>query len=409
MFFTETRLQSPSAKAIKMKKTLSALGNHGSGHPVSMQPQHHLSGNGNRLPLKHATTHVPQRSWQVSDSLNGETPVFSVFVFCKSRRTQTWPGLPAAFTLIELLVVIAIIGVLVGLLLPAVQQVREAARRSYCQNTMKQLGLAMQNHESAKKRFPGNLGKASTAASGLPSPELDETNQGRAWITESLPFLELGSLYDQIEFDQPISTAANVNVFSQPIKFLICPSDENNGTLGNRTNIGAVGANTSGVWGTTNYKAVAGANWEFGVHRNAVGSGRWQGDYNGFDYGNGIICRNKLNDPANVTKPKHITDGLSKTFAIGEAVPAWCSHTTWFHCNHTTATCAIPLNNGVGTVDLESNATDWENNYSFFSRHAGGGIFAMADGSTKFVNDTIDLNVYRGLATISSGETVSVP
>jgi prepilin-type N-terminal cleavage/methylation domain-containing protein len=319
---------------------------------------------------------------------------------CKNRH---------GFTLVELLVVIAIIGTLVGLLLPAVQSARESARRITCQNNVKQLALAMLNYESMRKALPNNLGKESNATPGLPAPEMDTTSRGRSWIMGILPALEQTDIYNRIKLDQPIDDPANIAVFTQPLRQLMCPSDSTRGVLGSRTNIGAAGTNTAGVWGTTNYKAVAGGNWEFSPYQFSFPSGRWKDDANGFDNGNGIICRNKLNVSQNVTRLSNITDGTSKTLAIGEAVPEWCSHTTWFHCNHTTASCALPLNNRVGQVDLVANATDWEHNYSFFSKHVGGAIFALCDGSTTFLLQSIDLSLYRQLATINTGEVASVP
>ncbi|NCY02223.1 MAG: DUF1559 domain-containing protein [Planctomycetia bacterium] len=316
----------------------------------------------------------------------------------------------SGFTIVELLVVIAIIGTLVGLLLPAVQAARESSRRGACQSNVKQLALAMLNYESSRKRLPNNFGKESTASPGLPAPQIDGTNRGRSWIMLILPFIEEAATFNQIRFDQSIDDPTNVAVFSRPLRGVLCPSDTSSGVMANRENLGAIGANTSGSWGVTNYKAVAGGNWEFApTGRISFPTGRWANDSNCFENGNGIICRNKLNDPGNFTRLANITDGTSKTFAIGEAVPEWCTHTTWFHCNHTTASCGLPLNNRLGEVNLVANASDWANNYSFFSRHTGGAMFALCDGSTTFVSQSIDATLYRQLATIDTGEPVSVP
>ena len=122
-----------------------------------------------------------------------------------------------------------------------------------------------------------------------------------------------------------------------------------------------------------------------------------------------MICRNSDNQPNNKTTISDIRDGTSKTFAIGESVPEWCQHTTWFYFNHSTASCGVPLNYRVGMVDLVAATGDWGRNYSFFSRHAGGAMFAMADGATTFIEDQIDLTVYRQLATISGAENVALP
>ena len=313
------------------------------------------------------------------------------------------------FTLVELLVVIAIIGVLVGLLLPAVQAAREAARRGQCQSNIKQLVLGMQGFESARQTLPYNLGKESTAPAGG-GPPYDLTNRGRSWIVQSLPYIENVELFNKMALDQPLSNAGNLDVCGTGIKSLLCPSDSTRtSTMNGRANIG--NHPTSGrAWGITNYKAVAGGNWAWGDHTGvSMSGGRWPGDSNGIDRGNGIICRNSDNQPGNITALSDIRDGTSKTFAIGESVPEWCQHTTWFYFNHSTATCGVPLNYQVGVIDLVAATGDWPRNYSFFSRHPGGAMFATVDGSTTFVNDFIDLTVYRQLATISGRESVSVP
>jgi prepilin-type N-terminal cleavage/methylation domain-containing protein len=313
------------------------------------------------------------------------------------------------FTLVELLVVIAIIGVLVGLLLPAVQSAREAARRGQCQSNIKQLGMGMQGFESARQTLPYNLGNASTSTAGT-GPPYDLTNRGRSWIGQSLPYMENADLFNKLVLDQPLNTAANLDACGTGIKSLLCPSDSiRTSTMNGRTNIGD--HPTSGrAWGITNYKAVAGGNWAWGDHTGvAQPNSRWNNDSNGLDRGNGIICRNGDNQPGNITAISDIRDGTSKTFAIGESVPAWCTHTTWFYFNHSTATCGVPLNYRAEVIDLVTTASDWGRNYSFFSRHPGGAMFTLADGSTTFVNESIDITIYRQLATISGRESVSVP
>jgi prepilin-type N-terminal cleavage/methylation domain-containing protein/prepilin-type processing-associated H-X9-DG protein len=326
----------------------------------------------------------------------------------QSRQRRHAAGHAEGFTLVELLVVIAIIGVLVGLLLPAVQAAREAARRSSCQSNLKQLGLALHNYESARKTFPTTLGKETTAPAGG-GPPYDLNNRGRSWIVQILPFIERADLSDRMVPDQPLSTPANLDVCGTAIKTLMCPSDTNNGTMNDRANLG--NHPTSGrAWGITNYKAVAGGNWGWGDHTGvSMPVGRWPNDANGIDRGNGVICRNSDNQPGNITKLSDITDGTAKTFAIGEAVPEWSNHTTWFFFNHSTGGCGVPLNYRVGLVDLYANRGDWGRNYSFFSRHPGGGMFTMADGSTAFITDSIDLTLYRRLATIAGGEAVALP
>jgi prepilin-type N-terminal cleavage/methylation domain-containing protein len=126
----------------------------------------------------------------------------------------------AGFTLVELLVVIAIIGILVGLLLPAVQAAREAARRSQCQNSLKQLGLALQNYHDTNKRFPAG-GYFGRPAATPPYPAYHHT-----WMTSILPQLENVPLHDSIDFKVSVlNQPPTCKVLSSQLKFLICPSD----------------------------------------------------------------------------------------------------------------------------------------------------------------------------------------
>lgn len=299
----------------------------------------------------------------------------------------------AAFTIVELLVVIGIIGVLVGLLLPAVQAAREAARRSACASNLRQVALAWLNHEDSKQRFPRN-GSASNSWYQI------------TWIIECLPFMEEGAIRDSMVIGNDGYTllldSKNEAAFQKPIKALRCASDTHNGTLDGRA-----------TWwwrltqcGVNNYKSVAGMNWNWGDHSLAWQTGRWANEKDGQDFGNGIACRSKESPAANVTRLKDITDGLSKTFVIGEVVPAWCIYTAWGSFNGVAATMAIPLNYQVSNGDAFMNAknADWGRNTSFMSRHPGGGGFARADGSVAFVTNNVSIAAYRAMATINGGE-----
>ena len=101
---------------------------------------------------------------------------------------------------------------------------------------------------------------------------------------------------------------------------------------------------------------------------------------------------------------RDLTDGTSNTYAIGEALPGWSQWNWWYNPNAVTATCSMPLN---GVLKRAKNIGDWPNNYSFASRHTGGGNFGLGDASVRFVSESIDIGVYRAYATISSGEVVS--
>lgn len=315
------------------------------------------------------------------------------------------------FTLIELLVVIAIIAILIALLLPAVQQAREAARRSQCRNNMKQIGLALHNYHDTYNQFPINYSTVFTT-----------DNITLSWMVGILPNIDQAPLFNVINTSfginndprspNPAATTpvnpSNGWAAKQVIPVFRCPSDTSDPIMGGRANYG-------GTWAVNSYKAVAGANWAWGSWLSPAqfNNTRWGVSNNGLDRGNGLIFRG--NGFPYTNSFRHITDGTSNTFAVGEAVPKYCIHTWWYWFNGSTGTCSIPLNApaicaatpGVSQdILLTQCAGDWPNNYSFYSQHTGGGHFLMCDGAVKFVSQNIDLSLYRGLATLGGGETV---
>ncbi|QDT40551.1 putative major pilin subunit [Gimesia alba] len=295
-----------------------------------------------------------------------------------------------AFTLIELLVVIAIIAILIALLLPAVQQAREAARRSTCKNNMKQIGLALHNYHETHKMFP--MSYKHTLDGGY-----NNTQRGMSWICYILPFIDQANLYNQINQGQRLSDPANTTVSRNILTVMLCPSDPgtDSGILGGRANVGDERAVTS-------YKLVSGNNWAWGSFIHSDSKGRNAGNTNGLDWGNGFMCRNG-SSKVNVTRIRDVTDGLSTTFAAGEALPRECTHNWWWWFNGSTANCAVPLNHYINNT---YSAGDWPQNYSFASQHEGGAHFLMGDGAVRFVSENIDLGTYRALASIQGGETI---
>jgi prepilin-type N-terminal cleavage/methylation domain-containing protein/prepilin-type processing-associated H-X9-DG protein len=304
----------------------------------------------------------------------------------------------SGFTLIELLVVIAIIAILIGLLLPAVQKVREAAARMQCSNNLKQLGIAVHTYNDTFGRLPYNW-----------SPNdygYDDNGRSWSWLSQILPYIEQGNLYTQGQLGtagalagpQPAAPILSFNsaaaVHATMIKTFQCPSDPNSQTVStNRAN----GSTGSGC-GVTNYKGVSGSNWAWGSWTNNGPSG----NNNGLDAGDGFFYRH---DNRRSLTLLGVTDGLTNTLMVGEDLMAINVHCGWPRANYSNGTVAIPLNNGlVSGQPGFNNPGDWPNLYSFRSRHTGGANFALGDGSVKFVRQSIDIAQYRAAGTITGGE-----
>ena len=291
-----------------------------------------------------------------------------------------------ALTLVELLVSIGVIAVLIAIVLPAVQSAREAARRMQCSSNLKELGIALHSYHDVYQAFPINT---------TFNHDVYETGQTRSWMQGVLPCIEQAQLSQRIKVGGTIID--NRLVAEIVIPGFLCPSDTNDGTMDNRA-----GAPANWKLGLTNYKSCAGCNWAWGGFSVAWPRGRFANDTDGLSDGNGLICEGRSGP--RLTRIADVTDGTSFTLAIGEAVPRWSKWTWWYYHNGVTATCAIPLNYRQPNLTPEKNWGNWRTNYGFASRHPGGGNFCFADGSVRFIGDTVDLNVYRAAATINGGE-----
>src|SRR3984957_7257134 len=219
------------------------------------------------------------------------------------------------FTLIELLVVIAIIAVLIGLLLPAVQKVRESAAAASCRNNLKQIALAVHKSHETNQFLPTSGPDATYSMSG----------RNWSWLAKILPDLEEGNLYTTLNI--PTATLGNQPALATAIKTFLCPSDAAiNGQP--RMNTADIGSNNGLGVGQTNYKGVCGSNWEWGnAAWNPVNDASTP-NYGpqGLDSGNGVFYRTDGVSPAvtGVTTGHgkinllYIKDGTSNTFMIGE-------------------------------------------------------------------------------------------
>ncbi|MDB5390276.1 MAG: hypothetical protein JWM11_5922 [Planctomycetaceae bacterium] len=299
------------------------------------------------------------------------------------------------FTLIELLVVIAIIAVLIALLLPAVQQAREAARRSQCKNNLKQLGLALHNYHDSLRAFPINLygGYGDTASVG----GYTQTSKSWGWPVHLLPYLDQAPLYTIC--NPGANTLATSGQIATVIPVFVCPSDPG-GTTELENNTYITGGVTCAV---LNYKGVMGSDWDWGAYvNNVVTVG---GD--SFCANNGLLYTLDYRDCKKISR---ITDGLSNTMMLGETVsnknfaadPNGPGN-NWMNAASTCATTAVPLNSF--SFNTPSSFT-WDQRWSFGSAHVGGAHFVMGDGAVRFISTNISLVTYRGLSTLAGGEVL---
>ncbi len=333
----------------------------------------------------------------------------------KSRR---------AFTLVELLVVIAIIGVLVALLLPAVQAAREAARRTSCQNNLKQFGIALHNYHDIFKQFPQNTAWF-TGKTGLDDDsEYTKKDIQGSMLLKLMPYIEQKSINDRIKIKFEDSEdnvkkqfQKNLELRTLVLPLLRCPSDEYPLITDIYGEFNENGEYDGGV-ATTNYAPSVGAQATFSFANSCPEP---RGDF--FENGKQVNFFTHLMEKTSgifareawAASIKQIPDGLSNTIAMGEVLPTcnyelirygwWDSQICYVgtapainfdSCTHTDPpwpkkqTCFTFFN--------------WNTSSGFKSRHPSGAHFTLADGSVRFISENIDYRNYQRLGDRADGE-----
>jgi prepilin-type N-terminal cleavage/methylation domain-containing protein/prepilin-type processing-associated H-X9-DG protein len=367
----------------------------------------------------------------------------------------------SAFTLVELLVVIAIIGILVALLLPAIQAAREAARRSQCTNNIRQLGIAFHNFESANKALPaGSTSPGQTYNWDWREMMTALNYEGRRmewnWVTAVMPYMEESAIKDRLYLiwkdaerqcfpgsGDPNNPSSNYSIVENTIiQGLICPSDEAAGSpiFSDRwgtTGLAGGGVSAAatqraqGLWYTASMGPTIPDQCSFGSNIAADKARVCMGCSFGRQDG-GARCADCFNstkvgcvqkglyvgmfgrlESFKGRKFREVTDGLSKSFMAGETLPAhWvnnCVPCNTFPISGTN----IPINtmetdaNANGVVTGDSRRFWLTSGYK--SMHPGGANMMMGDGSVRFVSDTIDYFAWNELGTTAGGETPAQP
>lgn len=315
----------------------------------------------------------------------------------------------SGFTLVELLVVIAIVGILIGLLLPAVQAARETARRMRCQNHLKQIGLAVHTYESVHRYLPGGQVRMSFSS----KPRV----RGWSLFVQLLPNFEQGPLFDRWDFANPLGNETLGNT-AAVLPVLICPSaslaknpfTKDSGVQYALTTYGGNGGTQSHPPETT------------------VGDGMFAGT------GPPITTPPTKQFP--LIKFSHVLDGLSNTLLFGErdhldpnfdSIFAaggtmnplggwghWAAAAGQFALTDVTLSSIAPINyrlpfnhaSGQADSPFDQSREAVLRLNAFGSRHAGGANFTLTDGSVRFLNESVDARVLRGLSTRAGGEVV---
>jgi prepilin-type N-terminal cleavage/methylation domain-containing protein/prepilin-type processing-associated H-X9-DG protein len=313
------------------------------------------------------------------------------------------------FTLIELLVVIAIIAVLIGLLLPAVQAAREAARRVQCTNNLKQLGLALHNYHAQEDCFPpGYL--------SLRDPvTFDNDGPGWGWAARSLPQMEQTPLFNSINIVLGIEFPANQTARLTRIASFFCPTDAfriDTFTVVDSSTTGSTQGNSICDVASSNYVGSVGTGDPSSLYPYIIDP---ENAPPGRDNGNGIFFRNRS------VRVSHVLDGCSQTFMVGERSQN-LSRASWTGAV-TNASVPLVMLQGLAGLDPEgggalvlahtgeghgpNSPSGLAHADQYWSLHPGGANFLFVDGSVRFIKEQVGSKIFRALATRQDGEVLS--
>jgi prepilin-type N-terminal cleavage/methylation domain-containing protein/prepilin-type processing-associated H-X9-DG protein len=316
-------------------------------------------------------------------------------------RKSSAPG--KGFTLIELLVVIAIIAILIGLLLPAVQKVREAAARMSCSNNLHQFGLAIHNYHGTNEALPPG---------GKMNPDGDWNADKGNWIFFTLPYTEQDNTWRQApNYSSPhVNSIPWVAPFtSKPPKFARCPSDDYNADAAVSSYLSCEGPQSAiSPCGYQPYEQFNdGIKFGWGY----PASDKWT-------HGN-TFDASQIRGMFGRLGPKitfgMVSDGLSNTIALGETLPAQNSYMrggNWarYDSGNSISTTLIPINYDSSLPGCGPNGQDnWAVAFGFKSRHSGGANFVFGDGSVHFISQSIDYKTYQLLGCRNDGQAVELP